>query len=184
MAVGIITFVRWHYNKDLRRLCIRLHIRISPGEESSLFRQLSNVSSVHSAVPHNPPPTERYTIGRCVKVDAQGNQRHQKVKQVYQSLCSFHSKPICCKLPPRLLQSKEAICEIPRIKTRRIWGEKVKGRPTTDSPRCTHTNSEGVDDEESLLDLSKERSTTRIRGQQLHLHGNPTEDKWVNRRKG
>ena len=40
-------------------------------------------------------------------------------------------------------------------KTRGIFGEKGKGRSTTDSPRCTHTDNEGEDDQEYLFDFSK-----------------------------
>ena len=49
-------------------------------------------------------------------------------------------------------------------------------RSTTDSPRCTHTDNEGEDDQECLFDFSKERSTTRNGGQQLHLQESPTKD--------
>ena len=66
---------------------------------------------------------------------------------------------------------------------RGILGKKGKGRPTADSPQDTQTDNEGEDDKECLFDFSKERSTTRTGGQQIHLHKNPTEDKWRNSRK-
>ena len=70
-------------------------------------------------------------------------------------------------------------------KKRGIWGRKrgTKEKSTAGSPRCTHTDNEGVDDEDSLFDFSKERSTTRIGGQQLHLHESPTKDNRRNKRK-
>ena len=120
-------------------------------------------------------------------------------------------------------------CNIPRIRTRGIWGRKGKKEPTTDSPRDTHTDNEARDDKEGcthpytgarvsstyarthvptpsrflskpsaafyvylflllflciymivdkerLLDFGRERITTRIGGQQLHLHESPREE--------
>ena len=67
-----------------------------------------------------------------------------------------------------------------KIKTSGIWGRERerKERSTTGSPRCTHTDNEGDDDdEECLFDFGRERSTTRIGGQQLHLHESPREEK-------
>ena len=63
--------------------------------------------------------------------------------------------------------------------------EKGKGkeRPTRDSPRCTHTDNEGDDDQECLFDFGRERSTTRIGGLQLHLHESPMKDNRRNKRK-
>ena len=58
-----------------------------------------------------------------------------------------------------------------------------KERSTTSSPRCTHTDNEGDDDQECLFDFGRERSTTRIGGQQLHLHESPTKDNRRNKRK-
>ena len=69
---------------------------------------------------------------------------------------------------------------VPHWETNRdTWkfGGDRKERSTTDSPRCTHTDNEGEDDKECLFDFSKECSTFRNGGQQLHLHGNPTKDK-------
>ena len=68
------------------------------------------------------------------------------------------------------------VCRIPRIEIRGIWGRKGKEEPTTDSPRDTHSDNKGRDNTERLLDFGRERSTTRIRGQQLRLHESPREE--------
>ena len=75
------------------------------------------------------------------------------------------------------------MCRIPRIETRGIWGRKGKERSTAGSPRCTRTDNEGDDDQECLFDFGRERSTTKIGGQQLHLRESPTKDNRRNKRK-
>ena len=87
------------------------------------------------------------------------------------------------KASPRSLKS---FCRVPRLETRRIWGKRKgeeKKRSHNSSPRCTHTDNEGDDDQECLFDFGRERSTTRIGGQQLHLHESPTKDNRRNKRK-
>ena len=75
-----------------------------------------------------------------------------------------------------------ANCKIPRLETRGIWGRKGKKDPQQGSPRDTHTDNEGRDDKKRLLDFGRERSTTRIGGQQLHLHESPQEE-WITKRR-
>ena len=76
-------------------------------------------------------------------------------------------------------------CKIPRLEIRGIWGKR-KGKkrkiPQQGFPRDTHTDNEGDDDQECLFDFGRERSTTRIGGQQLHLHESPTKDNRRNKR--
>ena len=60
-------------------------------------------------------------------------------------------------------------------------GEKEKGK-TNNRFHTRHARRQRRGgDKECLFDFSQESSTTRIRGQQLHLHENPTQDKGGNR---
>ena len=64
-----------------------------------------------------------------------------------------------------------------------FWGRKGK----EDRQRVPHDartlTTKGEDDQECLFDFGRERSTTRIGDQQLHLHESPTKDNRKNKRK-
>ena len=64
-----------------------------------------------------------------------------------------------------------------------FWGRKGKEDPQQVPHDARTLTLKGEDDQECLFDFGRERSTTRIEGQQLHLHESPWEEKWLNHTK-